>query len=150
MARVNYGAVTLAIEAVLSADAALRGLRVTVEAVPSLPITVNRIPHVGIFERSRALTTGQPIASGQRTRYTLRWEVIVSAFGKTYREASQMRDEILGYAEIALMANRTLGGALSGGSLMLGGGDFASGQAEGGLIAQASLLLSAEATATTA
>ncbi len=151
MARVNYGALTIAIETVLSGDAELRNWGVTVEAVPSLPIHVNKFPHVGIFEGSRSPTSGQPIASGQRTRYALRWKVVVTAMGKTYAEASQARDEIMGFVEIALMADRTLGGALSGGSLTLGGGDFVSGSAEGGgLVAQADLTLTAEVTASTA
>jgi hypothetical protein len=150
MARINYGALTVAIEDILSASAELRNWEVTIEAVPSLPIPVNKIPHIGIFEEARSLTSGQPIASGQRTRYTLRWRVVVSALGKTYRDASQARDEILGLVEVALMNNRSLGGALSGGSLTLGGGDFASGAVDsGGLIAQASLTLTAEETAST-
>lgn len=147
MARVNYGGIAKAIKAVIEADPNVRDYQATVELNPGT-IALDKFAHVGVYERTRRAPGSQPIAAGRQARFGLRWDVIVSAFGRDFETASQTRDEILGHIEIALMANRTLGGALASGSLELGGGELTGGPTDTGFVSQGSISLSAEVTAT--
>ena len=146
MARINYGGLAKAIKSVIEADPSVRDYDATVEVNPGT-VALEKFPHVAVYERKHALTAGQPLAAGQQTRKRLQWEVIVSAIGKNFEEASETRDDLLGCIEVALMGNRALGGALTNGSLMLAGGDLTGGPVDTGVISQGSIMVTAEATA---
>ena len=146
MARISYGGLAKAIKTVIAADPSVRDYDATIEVNPGT-VALEKFPHIAIYERKHALTAGQPLAAGQQTRKRLQWEVIVSAIGKSFEDASQMRDDLLGYVEVALMGNRALGGALTNSSLMLAGGDLTGGPLDAGVISQGSIVVTAEATA---
>jgi len=147
VARIDYGAITQAIRDVIAGDPDVRKLDATVEI--GAPVAVG-FPFVGVYEGRRSLTAGQPLAAGTRTRYRVDWDVWVANFsGESFADAASGRNELLGYVEVALMANRGLLGSVGNNSLMLQGGVLEGGRAEGGFIAQASLGLTVEVEATT-
>lgn len=149
MARINYTTLTKAIKDVLEKDPNVRSLGTTVE-INRTALSVEYIPHVAIFERRRTPTPGQPLAAGTRTRYGIQWEIVATGYSADgFEDASEQRDELMGYVEVALMGNRNLGGALEDSSLMLGGGEFRGGPGEAGFISQITLTVTVEATATT-
>jgi hypothetical protein len=152
MARIDYTALVKAIKDVMANDSSVvefGDVTINIGAVPVL--TAGMLPHIGVYEGSRSPTTGQSIAAGTRTRYTLRWEVWVTTFSShSFEDAASRRDELLGHVEVALMKNRDLGGALSNSSLMLHGGQLFSGPGNGGWIAEGNVVLTGELEITTA
>jgi hypothetical protein len=147
MARIDYSGLAQAIKTIIDADPNVRDYQATIEINPGT-IALDKMSHIAIYERTHSKLSGQPIAAGKQMRKGLRWEIVVSALGRDFATASETRDELLGYVELALMANRTLGGALPSGSLELGGGELTGGPSDTGFVSQGSLIVTAEATAT--
>ncbi len=145
MARINYTAVLKGIRDLLTNDPNIRQLDAVIEI--SAPTVVGMRPHINIFEGRRTPTPGQPLAAGTQTRYTIQWQINVSAFsGDGFADAGAQRDEVIGHVETALMASRNLGGILADKSLLLQGGDLRSGRGDSGFWAEGTIDLTAEAT----
>jgi hypothetical protein len=147
MARINYTAILNGTKTTIANDANVRDLQATIEIARAV-IPISASPHINIFELRRDPTT-QPIAAGTRTRYLYRWQVVVAAFsGAGIEDAMAQRDELLGYVELALMTDRSLGGALISRQLQINGGEHGGGPGDNGFWAQAAIDLAAEVTAT--
>lgn len=147
MGRIDYTAILNGTKDVISNDQNVRALRATVE-IGRAVLTMGVSPHVNIFEGRRDSAT-QVIAAGTRQRYTFRWQVVVSAFSAAgFEDAMAQRDELLGYVETALMADRNLNGALTLRQLQILGGDMQSQPGDNGFWSQAAIDLAAEVSAT--
>jgi hypothetical protein len=147
MGRIDYTAILNGTKTVIENDANVRALRATVE-IGRAVLTMGLSPHVNIFEGQRDPST-QTIAAGTRQRYLFKWQVVVSAFSAAGTEdAMSQRDELLGYVETALMADRTLNGSLSLHQLHLLGGKMQSQPGDHGFWSQAAIDLAAEVSAT--
>ena len=145
MARIDYTAILRGTRDTIANDANVRNLRATVE-IGRAVLTTAVSPHVNIFEGRRDETT-QVIAAGTRQRYLFRWQVVVSAFSAAgFEDAMAQRDELLGYVEMALIADRSLSGALAK-QLHLSGGELSSQSGDNGFWSQGAIDLSAEVTA---
>lgn len=148
MARVDYYAIETAVQAILQADATLAGTTVVVEG--ELVFGSEQTPWVGIYlDRRDAPADRQRIAAGTRTVFLIRlalwcWEYSVEGEAK----AIQLRDDLVGKVEVALMANRTLSGTVT--TSWLEGGELPSGRLpETGWVSGGEIVLIAEAKATT-
>lgn len=147
MARIDYYAIETEIKTILDADATLTGTLITVE--DELLFGAERTPWVGVFLERRD-AGDQSLSSGQRTRYNLRfsiwcWEYSLESISK----AIQLRDDLLGKVEVALMGNRTLNGKVS--TSWLEGGDLPSARVpeSNGFVSGGEIILIADVTATT-
>lgn len=151
MGRINYTAILKGIEQVLRNDGDVIAFNADVLIQKPVPTTLTE-PVINVFEDRRDPTPGQDIAVGTRKRYTIRWAVWVTCFSSnSYADAAEQRDELLGKVEIALMKNRTLDGVLPNASLDIQGGELGRGGPAGdvGFIAQSTLVVTAEAVAST-
>src|SRR3990172_2339488 len=151
MARINYSALLKGIEQVLQNDGDIVAFQADVLVKKPVPTTLTG-PVVNIFEDRRDPTPSQDISAGTRKRYTIRWAIWVTCFSAdSYADAAEQRDELLGKVEIALMKNRTLAGVLPNSSLDIQGGELGRGGPAGdvGFIAQSTLIVTAEAVAST-
>lgn len=149
MARIAYGTITVALRDLIANDGNVRQMGATVVIGEYSP-SAETMPYVTVFEGRRSPTPGQPIAAGQRTRYTLRWTVhVVVQSGQGFADAAGQRDELLGYIEVALMQDRSLGGALPDHSIQLLGGEMDAGPSGVGMVARATLELEAINVAST-
>ena len=146
MARIDYTAILRGTRETIESNADIRALRATVE-IGRAVLTNAVSPHVNIFEGRRDATT-QVIAAGTRQRYVFRWQVVVSAFSAAgFEDAMAQRDELLSYVETALIADRSLKGALASRQLHLSGGELQSQPGDNGFWSQGAIDLSAEVTA---
>ena len=149
MARIDYFAIEQQIQTVLQAAADLAGVMVTVEE--ELLFGAETTPWVGIYlDRRDALAASQSLSGGQQTRYRLRfsiwcWEYHLESLAK----ALELRDDLIGKVEIALMGNRTLSGTVI--TSWLEGGEMPSVRAPGSQswLAGGEVALIADAKATT-
>jgi hypothetical protein len=139
VARADYYAIAEAVKAALEADGDLTGVRITIEE--ELLFGAEATPWVGIYlDRRDAPVGSQRINAGQSTIYLLRfaiwcWEYSLEGVAK----AIQLRDDLVGKVEVALMRERTLRGAarmswLEGGELPSAKIPGQSGWASGGEI----------------
>ena len=147
MARIDYTAILRATKDIIAADANVQNLRATVEIARAV-LSLEMSPHINIFEGKRD-NAEQTITAGRQHRYNFQWQVMVSAFSAAgVEDAMMQRDEVLGYVELALMNDRSLGGVLTVKQLKLLGGQFRSQPGDNGFWSQAALDLSADITAT--
>ena len=147
MAKIDYTGIMKATRDTIANDANVRALRTTVEIARAV-LTMNATPHVNIFEGRRVNAT-QVISAGKRHRYTLHWQVVVSAFSAAgFEDAMSQRDELLGYVELALMSNRSLGGILTHQQLQLAGGELRSNPGDNRFWSQGAIDLTADVDAT--
>ena len=150
MARINYGALTVAIRDFIAGLAEVRAAQATIE-VSRVVAKVGTTPFIGVFEQRRTKTTGQSLAAGTRVRYSVQWKIVVAALsGKGFADAALQRDDLIGRIEVAFLNDRTAGGAFPNKGLELAGGELRSGPGDGGFIAEGDLDLSWEVEATTA
>lgn len=150
MARIKYGELAEAIRTVIEQDREVQKAQATVICAQPPVMGSSAMPYICVFERARTSAWGQTLAAGTRRRYQLNWEVwITTVSGNGFADAVSQRDDLLGYVEIALMKNRTLGGKLADASLMIHGGDLRSGPGGVGFVAEGSITVSAEAEAST-
>ena len=151
MARIDYAAITEAIAAVITSDPNVRKARATVDIAKPAPIGIGMMPFIGVYEKTwTAQGVGQALAGGTRNRQRIRWDIWVVVFSAAgYRDAAGQRDDLLGHVQVALMANRNLNGTLSDHSLDFVSGELRSGPFETGLLAEGSIGITAEETATT-
>jgi len=74
---------------------------------------------------------------------------VVSAFSAAgFEDAMSQRDELLGYVELALMSNRSLGGILTHQQLQLAGGELRSNPGDNRFWSQGAIDLTADVDAT--
>ena len=150
MARIDYGALTVAIRDFIASLAEVRAAQASVEVARVIALA-GTTPFIGVFEQRRTRTAGQSIAAGTRVRYSVQWKIVVAALsGKGFADASFQRDDLISRIEVAFLNDRTAGGAFPNRGLELAGGDLRSGPGEGGFIAEGDLNLSWEVEATTA
>ena len=121
MARVDYFGIEEAIKTVLEANAALAGVQVGIEE--ELPFTAAVDPQVEIYLERRDAPELQPLAGGQRTRFLVRFSIWCYGVSlDSIAKACEVRDDLIGAVELALMADRTLGGTVN--ASWLEGGAF--------------------------
>jgi hypothetical protein len=148
MAAADYWALEVGIKAAL--DAALPSQQ---SPTPTVTIEEEFKPvdsWIGIFAVSRAAPSDvQSLSAGTKTRFIVRIELWCWRFGMSRPDAMRLRDSLVGDTELALMVDRTFGGAcstswLEGGQMMVQD-DPASGR----FLAGGSIILIADMTATT-
>ncbi len=146
MARVDYYGIQQAIKAVLDADDRLHGVTVIIEEDE---FQVEQTPWIGVYLLDRD-KDGESIAAGRRQNFNVRYELwCVAHHPESVRQAAEARDDLIGNAEVALMANRTLRGALNAGvALEIESGEFESARSQAGFVMAGSIVLRVIATAT--
>lgn len=146
MARVDYYAIEEAIADHLRVQEDLQNVNIP---PPETEFSFERRPMVLISLDRRDAVEGQPLAAGTRTRYTVRFSLWCYQFALKLKDASEMRDDLIGKVEVALMKNRTLDNSVH--YMQLEGGEFESGPAPGiqGFVSAGEIILTAEVTATT-
>jgi len=108
MAAAAYWDITQAIKTRL--DAGLSSLTPLPHVVTEEPFAANE-SWIGIYCRSRvAPETSQSLAAGTKTQFLVRFELLCWRFAMSAPAAQQLRDNLVGDAEIALMGDRTFGG----------------------------------------
>ena len=147
MGRINYTAILQGTKDTIANDTNVRDLQATVEIARAV-VPISASPHVNVFEMGRDPTT-QHIAAGTKVRYLYKWQVVVSAFSAAgFEDAMAQRDELLGYVELALMGDRSLGGSLTSRQLQILGGAMQSQPGDNGFWSQGAIDLAAEVSAT--
>ena len=148
MARLDYYAIEEGIKTTLEADSALDGVKIHIEE-ESL-FSNDECPAIFIYIESRdAPIDMQRLAAGTRTDFQMRFSLWCVEFHlESIPKAAELRDDLLGNAEVALMKDRVLGGTVV--KAWLEGGRFLSGEVEGGFIMAAEIILVADGIATTA
>lgn len=149
MARVDYFDLENTIKSILEADSSLSGVTITVEGeVPGGGVGL--FPYVGIHIERRDPHGGQPLAAGQRTRLNLKfaiwcWEYSLESVAK----AIQLRDDLVGKVEVALMKNRTINNKVA--CIWLDGGRLPSGKdpESNGWLSAGEIIVIADVTAST-
>ena len=146
MARVDYYALETAVKTALEADAAVvatAGLVILVEE----EVSMHRVPVVVITLASRAAPDElQPLRAGKGTRFLVELVLFVYFYALDVSEAARQRDDLVGKVEIALMNDRTLGGACN--YLYLTGGTFVTARDESGFNSGAEVRVTVDVTAT--
>lgn len=122
MARADYYAVESAIKTLLDADSTLTGVQVGIEE--ELAFGASTAGQVEIYlERRDAPADLQALRAGQTTRFLVRLSLWCYGFSiESVAKACQLRDDLMGKVEVALMANRTLSGSVN--KFYLDGGEF--------------------------
>lgn len=129
MPAVDYYAIETGLKARLDADATLTGLCTTV-IEEDFSWSQADGPVVYIYMDRREPHSQQTMNAGQRTRFLVHLSVWVRALSMDgFKQASGIRDTLLGKVEAALMRDRTLGGAA--GTSWLEGGEMLSAKATG-------------------
>ncbi len=120
MAAVDYQGIRTGIRAAIQARGSLSGVTVLIE--PEIVHAIDLAPCVTVTLTGReAPEDEQQLRAGQSTVYNVAATLAVIHFSMVGRdEAVRLRDAILGEVELALMADRTLGGVVQG--LWLDGG----------------------------
>lgn len=150
MPAIDYFGIEEAIKAVLEADAGFQGQNAAVHIEEEFSHAMTDGKVVFIYSDRRAPTPGQPIAAGQQTRYQIRHSIWSRSYSiESMRKAMEIRDDLLGVVETALMKNRSLNDAVS--TSWLEGGEMMSGKVPGkpGFIASAETVLVVEKKTTT-
>lgn len=144
MARIDYHNIAKQIQSVLQNDATLSGVLVTVEK--DVLLGFENTPWVNIRAARRDPTPEQPIRAGQLQKY---WITYVCECWESSLEgperAAQLRDDLIGKVEVALMGNRTLNDTVE--SLILDGGEFMLGEESGKIFVGGEVVVRVAATA---
>ena len=143
MARADYWAIEQELAEVLRAN--VQGLTVEVES--EMMFSAEQSPWSVIYlQRRTAPESAQPIASGRRMRYQLRFSIWVWCWALEKAAAVRARDDILGEMELVLMANRTLNDKVD--YSWIEGGELQTGKAqESNFLSGGEIVLIAEMTA---
>lgn len=150
MGLINYYAIEQGIQAVLEADSALSGTSYFIEE--ETLFDNDKCPAIFIYlERRDAPIDMQRIAAGTTTDMQMRFSLWCLEFHmEGIGKACQLRDDLMGKAEVALMKDRTLNATI-GGKAWLEGGRFITGeQGDGGFIAAGEIILVGDSRSTTA
>ena len=118
MARIDYFEIGQQIKQVLIDDPDLDGVTVLVEEQP----VFGEGDVIVIWPARRIAPPGQSLSAGTRVTYDIDYAIWCYGQALDASEASRMRDNLVGRAEIALMRNRTLNGAAK--HITLRGGEF--------------------------
>lgn len=154
MAAIDYFAIEEAVQTTLAGYNGLKtsdGVKVLVEE-DFLHVAggMDNGKVVIVYLDDRAATPGQPLAAGQRTRFAVGFSIWVFAVSaESFKKAAELRDDLVGLVEVALMTNRTLSNGVA--FLYLGGGEFMSARrpSNGAFLAAAEVKMVCEAVATT-
>lgn len=134
MGAIAYSAIRDRLKVILEGDSRLEGVRVYVEEEPNFGLQDR--PAIALFADRRIPPPGQPLASGQRTRYHLRHSLWVVAFSlENFAKACEIRDSLIGNLELVLMQNRTIntaGNTSLVSSSWLEGGEFLNARTDSG------------------
>lgn len=150
MARVDYYGIESAVKTLLEADSALTGVAVGIEE--EVPFREASALCVEIYATRRdAPAEMQPIRAGKTTRFLLRLSIWCWAYSlESVSKACQLRDDLMGKVEIALMGDHGLGATVN--SSWQEGGEFetkASPGAQSGFGMGGEIILVADVRATT-
>lgn len=147
MAALDYWLIKEAIKARLEADPLTNHMSVVihslVQPIPEL------MPWVGIFMTNRvAPPREQKLAMGTTTDMTMGLTLVVAEYSlESLEEAVRRRDNAVGAVEVALIRNRTLGGAVD--HLWLQGGNFFDQPADRGWTALGEIIMQCRSQLTT-
>jgi hypothetical protein len=113
MARVDYYAIEQAIRDQLAGHPLLAGVTVTIEE--ELLFGAEQTPWVCVYlDRRDAPADRQRLAAGRQTQFLLRFSIWCWQYSlEGVSRAIQLRDDLVGAVEIALMSDRTLGGTVA-------------------------------------
>lgn len=147
MARVDYFAVTQEIKTVLAAAADLASTNITVEH--DVQLGFEQVPWVNIRILRRAAPEAlQPISAGMITKFLVDWLIECWTWHPDGPDAAaDMRDDLIGKVEVALMNNRTLNSTVTKSWLL--GGEFRMVTLENDWLLGGQVILQAEVKATT-
>lgn len=151
MAKIDYHEIAEQIKIKIHDYDDLSSVTVTVEE----EIPLDSGPWVAIYLGSRRAHESQPMAAGTKTRYYVTYHIWCHQYSLTsVAEANQLRDDLVGEVEIALMSDRTLNNKVS--YAFLDGGRFQSGRLtkpDGseipGAVASGEIILVVDVTAST-
>lgn len=144
MARIDYNLLATRVQAALKADPALSEAQVTIED----DINLDTGPWVAIYlTRRDAPAADQRIAAGRKLVYNVTlalwcWQYALESAAR----AIELRNDLLGKVEIALLKDRTLGGAAE--FVTLEGGEMVTVKDNSRFVAGAELILVARVAAT--
>jgi hypothetical protein len=148
--RVDYFGIAQAARAVLQADEELADASIVAEEVPE-PFGSETTPRVAIYVESRSAPANlQRISSGRSTVYVIQVRIVCMTHSlESVARVIQLRDDLIGRVETALMRQRTLNGTVR--TLYLEGGRLASAEAleANGWTSSGEVRVLAEAEATT-
>lgn len=147
MARIDYAAIQSEIKTVLGADSTLAG--VTIELERDGLSSPEQCPWVGIYLERRQIFR-RPIAAGTRVDYKVSFLLWCYEYSiETIATAAQLRDDLLGKVEIALMKNTTLNGKVTTLALADDAGEFESARTNAGFLSGGSIRIEVVVKATT-
>lgn len=114
MAGIDYNAVVDALKLHLESDTDMRALNVYVGIELDVDTIFERLPSVVLyFDRREAPEEIQGLYAGQQTRYLLYFSVWAwHGSLESIEQAARFRNDLLSKLELALMRDRTLGGAV--------------------------------------
>lgn len=150
MAKIDYDAIRIGVKAAVEEYQPLENASVFVEQEPQFGLSDNQCVIAIFMDRRRAPIGSQKIRRGTSTDYEIVMSLWTLYFSMTsYEEACRGRDSALGDLELALMTDRTFGGAvemswLEGGEMLSARNADAS-----SFVAAAETILIAAAQATT-
>lgn len=150
MARVDYYAIELAIQTQLQAASGLTGVTVALEE--ELPFGMASDQTVEIYlERREAAADLQGLSAGRQTRFRLHLSLWCWGYSlESVAKACQIRDDLMGNVELALLGDHTFAGAVT--SSWLEGGQFDTKESPGatsGFSMGGQIILVADVKATT-
>jgi hypothetical protein len=147
MARIDYAAIQSEIKTVLNADPSLAG--VTVELERDSLTSPEQCPWVGIYLERRQVFR-RPIAAGTRMDYKVFFILWCYEHSMdTIAIAAQLRDDLLGKVEVALMKNTTLNGRVVIMTLSDDAGEFEAARTNAGFLSGGSTRIEAVVKSTT-
>lgn len=145
MARVDYYALEQAIADHLRKESELEGVRVEIEKQIDFGVDSDAV--FIYLDRRDAPAEEQRLSAGTRTDFLLTFSLWCLAFHlDSVAAASELRDDLLGRVEVALMRDRTFGGLA--GTAWLEGGEFDTLE-DNGFLSAAEVRLVVRAHATT-
>jgi hypothetical protein len=149
MARVDYYALEEEIKVILDADPTVGVAGVPVRVEESVMFAAESTPAVYIYlDRRDAPAELQTLRAGSSTDFALRFSLWVWAYSLDgVKIASQIRDDLMGKVEVALMGNRTLNDKVR--TSWIEGGEFMSAKEQEGWMMGGEIVLVARAQATT-
>jgi hypothetical protein len=134
MAAIDYYGIQEQMQTILAAYTGLRsqdGVQVLIEEdFTQVMGSIDNGKAVIIYLDDRAPTAAQPLAANTRTRFAIGLSVWVFACGiDSFKAVANIRDDLMGLVEVALMANSNLNNGVA--FSFLGGGEFQSARKPG-------------------
>jgi hypothetical protein len=145
MARIDYYGIEKAIADTIASDTRVAEFAITV--VVEEEVMFERGNKVYVFlERRAAPEDRQSISAGTRTRMLCKYVIWCMAYGYKINETIEVRDNLLGAVELALMTDRTFGRSDVATS-WIEGGEFDNAKDEAGFNVMGSIELTVDVTA---